>query len=940
MRALKVARAFIAALAAAATCALADGAAPETGHLEPGGAYLTPAPGSTVSMLPDGSVFVFGLGPEVDERLPQRDLDAALRTRRNARGVAAPDPDPQLWDAKARGWRRLPRAPECEGPVRYLHTATVLADARVLVAGGLCDAPKMRDDPAPWPPHTRLSLWDGRAAQWVAGPELRQARIHHSATLLADGSVLIAGGESDPALSDAPHPVLASVERFTGATVRPAPPMLQARARHSATALPGGAVLVAGGFDAGGRATAAVEVLDAGAQAWRALPPLREPRHSHTATLLADGRVLVAGGKGADERALASTELWDPAREGWLSGPALPVALNGHAAARLANGTVLVAGGAWVGSALAPIAWAWTWSPATAEWEVAGHTMPREETDLSGGATIVPRADGSAWVFTPRAVLRWVPGAATPGPLWESKPALAPLRGGRVMAIGYEVGEPDAAIARVWDAATDRWTIAGPVGGRERMAASAVQLPSGRVIHVGVNMENTLACALWDPPARWEDCGALKFEYLHRGDPHAALLPDGRALVIVGEHEAAIYDEGARTWSLAALEWHREGFAYGAPVRQDKPLARVADPKDGRAIAIDEAAARYYNRNLSGGNMALLWDARAARWAYVFADHRMGGDAQWLPGGCAISTRPLAIFDASNAEARALPDPGLGVVGGESAMAVLDDGTVVVAGVSAAARDMGAGFFHRKASCAGFAAIADGAPYIAPDLAAAARTVAAPAAAAPTAPDAQGFGPFMTRVEAKAFEHRWLLLAIFAPLALYLALRRSRVGQARAPASRGFRIVIYVLIAVVIAPFALQFAAFHLFTSARECAESPLRCESDPPWWVALARKAKPAGAPPCKLVGIWSSRRGSTVNRIELKDDGSYAMAVGGRRYAGLWRVEGDKMVWQHEQAPGVRDVNPMEFLTDTRFNLTEEGGEVTRFELIRAVPSDKCTP
>jgi hypothetical protein len=109
---------------------------------------------------------------------------------------------------------------------------------------------------------------------------------------------------------------------------------------------------------------------------------------------------------------------------------------------------------------------------------------------------------------------------------------------------------------------------------------------------------------------------------------------------------------------------------------------------------------------------------------------------------------------------------------------------------------------------------------------------------------------------------------------------------------------------------------------------------------VALARKAKPAAAPPCELIGVWSSQRDGRANPIELKDDGTYRMTIGSSRYTGLWRVEGGNMIWQHEQSPGAPDVNPMERVDPSRFNLTEENGKVTRFQRIRAVASDKCTP
>jgi hypothetical protein len=935
---MKMLRALWAVVAAVAMGAAADEGSLAPGHLENAGVYRAAPIGGTVSVLADGSVFVFGYGPAVDERHAQRVLTATLRDRRNARRLPEVDPDPKLWDASARGWRRLSRAPECEGAMRYLHTATVLKDGRVLVAGGLCDAPKMGDDPTPWPPHEKASLWDSKSRKWIEGVALRHARIHHSATLMPDGSVVVAGGETDPILEDAAEPVIAAVERFNGAAFEAAPTLREARARHAATALTDGTLLVTGGFDHRSRALASVEMLAPGAGAWQSLPPMREARHSHTATLLADGRVLVVGGKNADERALTSTEIWDPARGAWLSGPQLPVALNGHAAARLANGEVLVAGGAWIASPLALIPWAWTWSAASADWKAAGQALPADETKLSSGVSIVPRADNSATIFTQPSILRWVPGPAVGGPMWDSQPSIAPIHGARAMVVAYEVGaETNTAIARVWNAATKSWSAAGRPVDRERMDSATAQLPSGRVIHVGVNMQNTLVCHAWEPPDRWSPCGTLKLEYPHSGRPHLGALPDGRAFVIVSEHEAAVLDESRRTWSPARLEWNRSGFAYGAPVRREAPFVQLLDPANGAWTAIDEAGARFYNRNLSGGQVALLWDPRASRWAYVLRDKRMGADAQWLPDGCAISTHPLALFDPRQAQARALADPGLGVALGQATLAVLDDGTVVVAGV-AEAKGMGSGFFHRKASCAGFAAEARDAAYISADLA-----VDAPRptpAVAPAKAEANELGARMERMKRIAWENRWLLLAALAPFVLWLALRRTALGRASAPASRGFRVVIYLIIAVILAPFVLQFVPFHLATSSVECLDSPLRCKSDPPWWVALARKAKPQAPPPCKLVGVWSSQRAGAVNRIELKDDGTYEMGGNGRTYSGLWRVEGNQMIWQHEQAPGVRDANPMAYVTDTRFNLTEQDGQLTRFELIRSVPSTTCTP
>ncbi len=122
-----------------------------------------------------------------------------------------------------------------------------------------------------------------------------------------------------------------------------------ARWGHTATALPGGRILVAGGANQNGL-VGSTEILDlAGAQT-SAGPPLLSPRLDHTATLLANGLVLIAGGTGATGP-LASTELFDPASGRIVAGPPMTVARAGHTATVLANGSVLIAGGDAEGSA-------------------------------------------------------------------------------------------------------------------------------------------------------------------------------------------------------------------------------------------------------------------------------------------------------------------------------------------------------------------------------------------------------------------------------------------------------------------------------------------------------------------------------------------------------------------------------------------------------------
>src|SRR5438034_1381370 len=91
----------------------------------------------------------------------------------------------------------------------------------------------------------------------------------------------------------------------------PSGSMATARELHTATRLPDGRVLVAGGYGGGGSYLASAEIYDPASGTWATTGSMGHKRGSHTATLLPDGRVLVAGGYGP--LVLASAEIYDPA---------------------------------------------------------------------------------------------------------------------------------------------------------------------------------------------------------------------------------------------------------------------------------------------------------------------------------------------------------------------------------------------------------------------------------------------------------------------------------------------------------------------------------------------------------------------------------------------------------------------------------------------------
>src|SRR5213592_1664733 len=176
---------------------------------------------------------------------------------------------------------------------------------------------------------------------WAPMADLNQARAEHTATLLANGTVLIAGGR------DAADQPLASAEIYdpaTGGYTLLASPLPAPIWGHTATRLDDGTVLIAGGRR-GASPRRAAQLFDPATDTFTALGPMSTPRGRHTATLLRDGRVVVIGGTDG-VGPLASLEVYDPTTRTFSLAPsALEVARQDHTATLLPDGRVLVAGG-------------------------------------------------------------------------------------------------------------------------------------------------------------------------------------------------------------------------------------------------------------------------------------------------------------------------------------------------------------------------------------------------------------------------------------------------------------------------------------------------------------------------------------------------------------------------------------------------------------------
>jgi hypothetical protein len=174
--------------------------------------------------------------------------------------------------------------------------------------------------------------------QWTSTSNLTQARSNSASVLLADGRILIIGGEN----SNGP---LASAEIFgTDGIVSSAGLMNAARSRHFAVVLSDGRVLVGGGTTSGGGTTNSAEIYDPAANSWTQINPLTTARANATAALLQDGRVLIAGGASAGVPS-STIEIYDPSTGNFSFAATLSTSRTQHAMAVLQDGRVLIAGG-------------------------------------------------------------------------------------------------------------------------------------------------------------------------------------------------------------------------------------------------------------------------------------------------------------------------------------------------------------------------------------------------------------------------------------------------------------------------------------------------------------------------------------------------------------------------------------------------------------------
>lgn len=313
---------------------------------------------------------------------------------------------------------------------RWYHTATLLPNGTVLVAGGFGKLPGNTD--ITW---SSAEVYDPGTGGWTAKASMSTPRgYQHTATLLPNGTVLVAGGSTN---SEYGNSALASAEIYdpSSGTWTGAAPMNTNHTFHTATLLTNGSVLVAD--------VNACELFDPVVGTWTLTGSMNAPRSFHGATLLPSGKLLVAGGRDSTGQDLTSSEVYDPVTGIWATnGPTTFQHVLG-VQVLLPNGKVLVAGGATSGGGPTgsaeiydPVAGTWTTNAPMSiiRYEPTGTVLASGKVLVAGGDTGSTGADlSNAELFVTS------PGFIPPPPVVSLIKAVKPAFSFLVVGTNYQL---------------------------------------------------------------------------------------------------------------------------------------------------------------------------------------------------------------------------------------------------------------------------------------------------------------------------------------------------------------------------------------------------------------------------------------------------------------------------------------------------------------------
>ena len=384
------------------------------------------------------------------------------------------------------------------------------------------------------------------------------------------------------------------------ATWAPTGPVTTSRVHHTATLLPNGNVLVTGGENINGSTVASAEIYNPITNTWSPAATMSTPRTEHTATLLPNGRVLVTGGFDGSFGILKKTEIYNPSTDTWSPAASMPTTLAYHVATLLDGGKVLVAGGT---TGTFTDARPFLYNPVTNSWGAAGtmgiSPFAPEIVKLSDGRPLVIGGfDGPSValnrteIYNP-ATNSWSSGA--PMGVARSSHTATLLPNGDVFVTG---GRDDArdglSSTEIYDPTTNTWTPAAEMP-EARESHTASLLSNGKVLVAGgfdsTSSNELRSSVFYDPSAdSWAPAPAMPEErYGHT----ATTLSDGKVLVAGGFSFGpipAVFDPATTlqdTLSVRLDRWRGQshGGASGGGLRVSRSMGdRASFPFTGTAV--------------------------------------------------------------------------------------------------------------------------------------------------------------------------------------------------------------------------------------------------------------------------------------------------------------------------------------------------------------------
>ncbi|HJV91535.1 MAG TPA: kelch repeat-containing protein, partial [Holophagaceae bacterium] len=413
-------------------------------------------------------------------------------------------------------------------------------------------------------------------------------RTFSSATLLPTGKVLVAGGETATGV------FTSQAELFDPATgtFTPTGNLFLPRGFHTATLLPNGQVLIAGGQvvgTSGATITASAEIYDPVSGSFSSAGNMLSKRELFTATLLASGKVLIAGGYNGSD--LVNCELYDPSTGAFTATGSLSGPRHQQTAALLANGNVLVAGGTHSGE----LTTAEVYNTATGLWTTTGSMASAR----------------------------------------RAFPAIL-LPNGKVFIPGGFNGTSTLQATELFDPATGTFSSSGNMI-RARCYHVGLMLQTGKVLLAGYG---SYAAELYDPVAG--TFTLIGSEPVVRQNPIASLLPSGKVVIAGGTYSSSWYS------SADLFDPQASAAAGMVPDATVSALAQVSSGTSGLITSMPGLSGSSYAWLLAGGTPASGQGTSSLTYT-------AGGSGTLSIAG--LATSPLGIPSVGSATETVVPRP-------------------------------------------------------------------------------------------------------------------------------------------------------------------------------------------------------------------------------------------------------------------------------------------